>query len=104
MDSLCLACSEILTAENGSRGTDRLGGNRCNRRACASQMQNDNTEQIKENIQDCRKCQKQKRRAAVPDGTQDAGKIIVQNRKRNPEENHKLICVSIRENIGWNRQ
>ena len=23
--------------------------------------------------------------AAVPDGTQDAGKIIVQNRKRNPE-------------------
>ena len=28
---------------------------------CASQMQNDNTEQIEENIQDCRKCQKQKR-------------------------------------------
>ena len=59
---------------------------------------------IQKNIQHSGECKKQKWCPAVSDGPQDAGKVVVKQRKGQAQENDHQVGVSVVVNVAFNRK
>ena len=68
-----------------------MGNHRCLRSAGHPTLQPQHKPQIQADIQQGGNRQKDQRAYGIPDGTQIAGKIIIQKRPRNSAENHRQI-------------